>query len=93
MSLGPALDTAGQGDAVEKARSNLKEALTLFLHEAYPTEVEERLRGAVFATSVEVALGQTPATVRKRVLRDPATERLHRGAGASPHIASRETTF
>lgn len=53
----PELDIASQGDSVEKARDNLKEALELFFETASAEEIEERLRGKVFVTQVEVAVG------------------------------------
>ncbi len=44
MSLCPELDIASQGDSVEQAHDNLREALALFLETASPTEIAERLR-------------------------------------------------
>lgn len=55
VSLCPQLDIASQGDTVEQARDNLREALELFFEAASPEEVKERLRGEVFVTQVEVA--------------------------------------
>ena len=57
VSLCPELDIASQGDTIEEARGNLQEALSLFFQEADPKEIEERLHGEVFVTSVEVAVG------------------------------------
>jgi predicted RNase H-like HicB family nuclease len=37
------LDIASQGESVEQARENLKEAVELFLETAAPTEVQSRL--------------------------------------------------
>jgi predicted RNase H-like HicB family nuclease len=56
-SLCPELDIASQGDTVEQARDNLREALELFFECAPPAEVQERLHGNVFVTQVEVAVG------------------------------------
>ncbi len=53
----PALDIASQGDTVETARDNLREALELFFEAAPSEEVERRLRGEVYVTQVEVAVG------------------------------------
>jgi predicted RNase H-like HicB family nuclease len=39
----PELDIASQGDTVEEARSNLAEAIELFLEVADPSEVWNRL--------------------------------------------------
>ncbi|HKQ54075.1 MAG TPA: type II toxin-antitoxin system HicB family antitoxin [Pyrinomonadaceae bacterium] len=43
VALCPELDIASQGDSVEEARSNLKEAVELFFETAPPDEVERRL--------------------------------------------------
>jgi predicted RNase H-like HicB family nuclease len=57
VSLCPELDIASQGDSVEQARDNLREALELFFETASAQEIELRLRGEVFVTQVEVAVG------------------------------------
>jgi predicted RNase H-like HicB family nuclease len=57
VALCPELDIASQGDTVEAARDNLREALELFFEAAPPEEVERRLRGEVYVTQVEVAVG------------------------------------
>jgi predicted RNase H-like HicB family nuclease len=57
VSLCPELDIASQGDSVEQARENLKEALELFFETASAEEVKERLHTDVFVTNVEVAVG------------------------------------
>jgi predicted RNase H-like HicB family nuclease len=57
VSLCPELDVASQGDTVEQARDNLREALELFLETASPEEVQRRTHSEVFVTHVEVALG------------------------------------
>jgi predicted RNase H-like HicB family nuclease len=57
VSLCPELDIASQGDSVEQARDNLREALELFFECAPPDEVERRLPGEVFVTRVEVSVG------------------------------------
>jgi predicted RNase H-like HicB family nuclease len=43
VSLCPELDIASQGDTIESAKRNLKEAIELFLEVADPKEVESRL--------------------------------------------------
>jgi predicted RNase H-like HicB family nuclease len=55
--LCPELDVAGQGDTVEQARENLKEALELFFETASREEIKQRLHSDVFVTQVEVAVG------------------------------------
>jgi predicted RNase H-like HicB family nuclease len=57
VSLCPELDIASQGNSVEQARDNLREALELFLETASPQEIERRMHGEVFVTQVEVAVG------------------------------------
>ncbi|HEX9744094.1 MAG TPA: type II toxin-antitoxin system HicB family antitoxin [bacterium] len=53
VSLCPELDIASQGDTIESATSNLKEALELFFETASPTEIEDRTRGELYITSFE----------------------------------------
>jgi len=43
VALCPELDIASQGNSVEEARQNLKEAIELFLEEASPSEIKERV--------------------------------------------------
>jgi predicted RNase H-like HicB family nuclease len=57
VSLCPELDIASQGDTVEHARENLKEALELFFETASSNEIKQRLHGDVFVTQIEVAVG------------------------------------
>jgi predicted RNase H-like HicB family nuclease len=37
------MDIASQGDSIEEARPNLKEAIELFLETAHPNEIDQRL--------------------------------------------------
>lgn len=53
----PELDIASQGNSVEEARENLKEAIELFLESASPSEVQERLHSEFFVTQLEVTFG------------------------------------
>lgn len=57
VALCPELDIASQGDTIEAARDNLREALELFFECAPPAEVQDRLGEEVFITQVEVACG------------------------------------
>jgi predicted RNase H-like HicB family nuclease len=57
VALCPELDVASQGETVESATANLKEAVELFLECADPTEVERRLHTQVFVTRFEAAHG------------------------------------
>ncbi len=56
VSLCPELDIASQGDTIEQARDNLKEALELFFETASPEEIKQRLHAEVFITQIEVAV-------------------------------------
>ena len=62
VSLCPELDIASQGQTVDEARNNLKEALELFFETASPTEIEGRLHDEVYVTRVEVAVCQAEKT-------------------------------
>jgi len=57
VALCPEVDIASQGDTIEQARDNLREALELFFECASPDEVEQRWTGEVFVTQVEVIVG------------------------------------
>ena len=57
VSLCPELDIASQGDTIEQARDNLKEALELFFETASSEEIKRRFHSDVFVTQVEVAVG------------------------------------
>ena len=57
VALCPELDIASQGNSIEVARNNLKEALELFFETADPVEIKTRLHNDVFVTRVEVAVG------------------------------------
>jgi len=57
VALCPEFDVASQGDTVEEARQNLKEAVVLFLETADASEVNRRLHSEVFVTRLEVSVG------------------------------------
>lgn len=57
VSLCPELDIASQGNSVENARDNLREAIELFIETASPAELKERLHGEIYVTRLEVAVG------------------------------------
>ena len=57
VSLCPELDIASQGDTIEEARDNLREALELFFEAAAPEEVQTRLHEEVYVTRVDIAFG------------------------------------
>jgi predicted RNase H-like HicB family nuclease len=57
VALCPELDVASQGDTIETARDNLREALELFFETASESEIQERVKGELFVTQVEVAVG------------------------------------
>ena len=57
VALCPELDVASQGDSVEEASSNLREAVELLIESADASEVEGRLRGEMYVTALEVSAG------------------------------------
>ena len=57
VALCPELDIASQGDTVEEARENLREAVELFFECASHEEVQERLHEEIYVTHLEVAIG------------------------------------
>lgn len=57
VALCPELDIASQGDSIEQARENLREALELFFEAASPEEIKARLHGEVYVTHLEVGVG------------------------------------
>jgi predicted RNase H-like HicB family nuclease len=57
VALCPEVDVASQGDSVEGARDNLREALELFFECASPEEVARRLGSEFYITQVEVTVG------------------------------------
>ncbi len=57
VALCPELDVASQGDDIEGAKANLKEAVSLFLEHADASEIAERLRTETFISRFEVSIG------------------------------------
>ena len=55
VALCPELDIASQGETVEEATVNLKEAVELFFEHASGKEISQRLHEEVFITRLEVA--------------------------------------
>ncbi len=55
VALCPELDIASQGQSVTEARSNLREAIELFLETASPAEISRRLKDEVYITQIDVA--------------------------------------
>jgi predicted RNase H-like HicB family nuclease len=56
VALCPELDVASQGDTIEAARENLREALELFFECASAQEIQDRMGNEVFVTQVEVGI-------------------------------------
>ncbi len=57
VALCPEFDVASQGDTIEAARENLREALELFFECASAEEIQDRMGNEVFVTQVEVTVG------------------------------------
>ncbi|HNS53310.1 MAG TPA: type II toxin-antitoxin system HicB family antitoxin [Syntrophales bacterium] len=55
VALCPEFDIASQGETIEQAKANLKEAVSLFLECASKEEIQERFQDEIFVTSIEVA--------------------------------------
>ncbi len=56
-ALCPELDVASQGDTLEQAKQNLKEAVELFLGTAGEQEISERLGAETVMSELEVNIG------------------------------------
>ena len=56
VALCPEFDVASQGDTIEAARENLREALELFFECASAKEIQDRMGNEVFVTQVEVGI-------------------------------------
>jgi predicted RNase H-like HicB family nuclease len=50
VAICPELDVASQGQTVEEARDNLREAVELFLETASPQEVKDRMHEEIYRT-------------------------------------------
>lgn len=57
VALCPEVDVASQGDTIEEARQNLREAVELFLEAADPSEIEDRLHSEIYVTHFALAVG------------------------------------
>lgn len=57
VALCPELDVASQGNSVEQASANLREAVELFIEMADPSEVAARTREELYVTALEVSAG------------------------------------
>jgi predicted RNase H-like HicB family nuclease len=56
VGLCPELDVASQGDSVEEAKTNLREAVELFFECASEQEVRDRLASESYVSSLEVSV-------------------------------------
>ncbi len=56
VALCPELDVASQGNTVEEAKSNLKEAIELLFEHASKDEIVSRLKTDVFITNMQIAV-------------------------------------
>ena len=57
VAICPEVDVASQGQSVSEARDNLAEAVTLLFATASPDEIDARLRGEIYVTQINVAIG------------------------------------
>ncbi len=56
VALCPELDVASQGDSVEQAKANLREAVELFFECASTEEIRERLASESYVSALEVSV-------------------------------------
>ena len=54
VAISPELDIASQGETVAEARTNLAEAIELFLETASSEEIKNRLKSEVYITQIDV---------------------------------------
>lgn len=57
VSLCPELDVASQGDTIEEAKANLRQAVELFLETANAAEIRQRLHSESYLSPLEVEIG------------------------------------
>lgn len=57
VALCPDLDVSSQGDSVEEASANLREAVELFLENASESEIAARTHNEVYVSALEVGAG------------------------------------
>ena len=57
VSFCPEIDVASQGDTVQEASNNLREAVELFFETASPEEVSQRRHDEIYITRLEIAVG------------------------------------
>ena len=57
VALCPELDVASQGNSIEEASANLREAVELFLESADPSEVASRTHEGLYIAALEVRAG------------------------------------
>jgi len=56
VALCPEIDVASQGESVEDAKANLREAVELFFECASPEEIKDRLATESYVSSLEVSV-------------------------------------
>ncbi len=82
----PEVDVASQGKTVVEAHDNLVDAFALFFETASADEVNRRLRGELYVTPIEVAVGWTARPARSRGVPHSRCQRVHGGEAArQPH--------
>jgi predicted RNase H-like HicB family nuclease len=54
VALCPDLEIASQGDTIEEAQANLREAVSLFLECAAPEEIRRRYHPEVYVTRMDI---------------------------------------
>ena len=82
VGLCPQVDIASQGDTIEEATTNLREAAELYFEMADPEEIKQRLKSEVYVTLLEVAIAQTERFLGRSSMRVAPARRFCHGAPA-----------
>lgn len=90
-ALCPEVDVASQGDTVEEAKKNLTEAVQLFFECADASEIDQRLSGESFISSLEVQLAWPAGFVRAGSMPDPGGSRIRKCEAARESCHHAET--
>ena len=68
VALCPQLDIASQGNTLEEAKINLREAVLLFFECADAQEIAGRFSGEIYVTQLEIELAKAQGRFGRRTL-------------------------
>jgi predicted RNase H-like HicB family nuclease len=63
VALCPEIDIASQGNSIEEAKDNLREAVELFFEFASESEIQNRLHYDIYISPLEVNLGKNTIAI------------------------------